>query len=145
MLFPTQLTWQWSMNLIKIMSCRFQKWFGMFTMLLVEGSSQTGLFRHLSDHFFAVRNFGNTKCIRAIYFPKLFKISYRFRKCRKKLGKAFSLRDNCIWIGIVKLSLLRRGYFSLVGNVLTSSPTIWHVNKRDFCQLNWLGSDQWIS
>ena len=30
-------------------------------MLLVEGSSETGLFRDLSDYVFGVRNFENTK------------------------------------------------------------------------------------
>ena len=144
-LFLTQLTWQWSMNIIKIMSRRFQNLFGMFTMLLVEGSSQTGLLRHLSDNFFAVRNFGNTKSIRVIFFLKLFKISYRFRKWSNNSEKVFCFRENCISIGIVKLSLLRTGYFSLVGNLLTSRPKIWHVNKRKVFQLNWLGSDQWIS
>ena len=32
----------------------------------------------------------------------------------------------------LKLSLLGTGYFSWAANVLTSSPKIWHVNKRDF-------------
>ena len=56
----------------------------------------------------------------------------------------FFYYDNYIWIGIVKLSLLRTGYFSSAANVLTSSPKIFHVNKKDFFQLNWLGSDEWI-
>ena len=60
------------------------------------------------------------------------------------MRKSFCLRDNCISIGIVKLSLLRTGYFSSAANVLTSSPKIWHVNKRDFFQLHWFGSDEWI-
>ena len=52
---------------------------------------------------------------------------------------------SCIWIRIANLSLLRTIYFSTApNNVLTSSCKILHVNKRDFCQLNWLGSDQWI-
>ena len=28
--------------------------------------------------------------------------------------------------------------------MIISSPKIWHVKNRDFFQLNWLGSDQWI-
>ena len=56
----------------------------------------------------------------------------------------FCFIDNCIWIGIVKLSLLRTGYILSVGNVLTSSPEIFHGNKRDFSQLNCLGSDHRI-
>ena len=60
----------------------------------------------------------------------------------KNWEKLFYFWDNCIWIGIVKFSLLRTGYFSSAANVLTSSPKIWHVNKRDFFQLNWLDSDR---
>ena len=73
-LFPTQLTWQWSMNMIKTRWCRSEPCSGTFTMLLLEGSSETGLFRHLSNHVFRVRNFGNTKAVRVVFCPKMFKI-----------------------------------------------------------------------
>ena len=58
--------------------------------------------------------------------------------------KFFCFWDNCILTGIVKMSLLRTGYLLSASNVLTSSPKIWHVSKRDFSQLNWLGSNQLI-
>ena len=54
--------------MIKGLLCRFQQCFGAFTMLLVEGSSETGLFRHLSNDVFGVRNFENTKAVRVISF-----------------------------------------------------------------------------
>ena len=50
--------------------------------------------------------------------------------------KKFCFWDNCIWIGIVKLSHLRTWYFSSAANVLTSSPKIFHVNKGDLLQLS---------
>ena len=56
----------------------------------------------------------------------------------------FCFWDNWIGTGILKFSLLRTGYFSSVANMLRSSPKIWHVNKRDFLQLNFLASDRWI-
>ena len=143
-LFASQLTWQWSMNMLKVLWWWFQEHFCTFTMLFVEGSSETGLFRHLSDHFFGDRNFRNIKSMKVIIFRKILKSYARFKKCIKKLRKSFFFRDNYIWIDIVKLSLLRTGYFSSAGNVLTSSPKIWHVNKRDIFQFIWLGSDQWI-
>ena len=59
-----------------------------------------------------------------------------FERAAKNWEKVFCFWDNCIWIGIVKLSLLRTGYFSSVANVLTSSSKILHVNKRDIFQLN---------
>ena len=67
-----------------------------------------------------------------------------FKNAWKYWERLFRFSDNIIWIGIVKLSLLRTGYFSSVANVLTSSPKIWHFNKRDFFEHKSLISDQWI-
>ena len=38
--------------MVKVLLFSFQQCFGPFTMLLVEGSSETELFRHLSNHVF---------------------------------------------------------------------------------------------
>ena len=131
------------MNIIQVIWSKFQRCLGTFTMLFSEGSSEAGLFRHLSNLVFGVRKFRNTKAMRVIYFAKTFKVSGRLQKSSRKLRKTFCFWDNCISIGIVKLSLLRTGYFSSVANVLASSPKIWHVNKKNFFQLNFLGSDRW--
>ena len=58
---------------------------------------------------------------------------------QEKIEERFFFWHNCIWIGIVKLSLLRIGNFSSAANVLTTSPKIWHVNKRPVLKLDWLG------
>ena len=126
------------------MLCRLEQCLGTFTMLLVEGSFETGLFRHLSNYVFGVHNFGNTKAMRVFFFWKRSKFQLDSNKAAENGEKIFSFRDNCIWIAIFKLSLLRIGYFSLAANVLTSSPKIWHVKKGDFFQFNWLDSDRWI-
>ena len=102
----------WSMNRIKVLWCRFQKCFAMFTMLLVKGFSQTGLFRHLFDYVFIVRNFKITKSARASFLSKCSKFPLDFKNASENTEKVFSFGDKCIWIGIVKLCLLRRGYFS---------------------------------
>ena len=78
------------------------------------------------------------------FFSKYLKFNLDFENPLKNWGKVFCFRDNCVWIGILKLSLLRTGYLSSTANVLTSSPKIYHVNNRDVFQLNWLGIDQWI-
>ena len=78
------------------------------------------------------------------FFWKCLKFHLDFKDAAKNSGKVLFLWDNCILIGIVKFFLLRRGYFSLVANVLTSSPKIWHVNKRDFFEHIFLLNDQWI-
>ena len=113
------------MNMIKVLRCRFQQCFGTLTILLVKESSQTGLFRHFSNHVFGVRNFENTKAMRVIFIFPTFKISARFQKWSKKTRKIFILWDNCIWFGIAKLSLLRTGYLSSAANVLWSSQRFY--------------------
>ena len=130
--------------MLKLLWCWFQQCFGTITMFLVKVSSQAGLFRHLYDPVFGVRNFENTKCLSVIFFSKYLKFVIDFKNAAKSWAKVFCFWDNCIWIGIVKLSLLWTGYFSSTGNVLTTSPKIRHVKNRDFFQLIWHGSDQWI-
>ena len=48
--------------------------FGRFTILPVEASFETALFRYLSYNVFGVRNFKNTKFMRVIFLLKIFKI-----------------------------------------------------------------------
>ena len=132
------------MNMIYVLWCRLQQCLDIFTILLLEASSETVLFRHLSDYIFRVRNFENTKSMRVIFLLKIFKCEPRFQSYCKNLRKFFFFRHNCIWIRIVKLSLLRTGYFLLVANVLTRYPQIWHVNKWDFFEQNFVASDQWV-
>ena len=132
------------MIMIKVLWCRFQQCLGKFTILLLEASSETVLFRHLSDYAFGVRNFENTKSMSGIFFWKCSKLNLDFKNASKNSEKVSCFSDNCIWIGMFKLSLLRTGYFSSIANVLTSSPKIWHVNKREFLEQKFHVSDQWI-
>ena len=78
------------------------------------------------------------------FVSKYLKFNLNSKSAAKNPEKVFSFWDNCIWIGIVKLTQLRTGYFSSASNVLTSSPKVGHVNKGPEFKLNWLGSDQWI-
>ena len=72
------------------------------------------------------------------------KLNLDFKNAAKNTENFFCFWDNCIWIGIVKLFLLRTRYFSAAANVLTSSPKICHVNKMDFFEHNVLTSDKWL-
>ena len=56
--------------------------------------------------------------------------------------KAFCFWDNCVGIGCVKLSLLRREYLSSAVNVLTNSYKALRLTKTDFFRLNYLPNDQ---
>ena len=60
----------------------------------------------------------------------------------KKQEKVFCFGDTCIWIGCVKLSLLRREYLPLALSVLGNNFEILHVTNRDFLQVNCIHSDQ---
>ena len=132
------------MNMIKLLWCRFQRCLSKFTMFLVRGFSQAGLFRHLSEYILRVRNLKITKSMRASLLSKCSKFHLDFKNAAQNNVEVSSFWDNCIWIGIVKLSLLRRGYISLGANALRSSPKIWHVNNREYFRINWLFSDQTI-
>ena len=70
------------------------------------------------------------------FSSEYLKFKQDFKNAAKNSEKVFCFWDNCIWIGIVKFSLLRTGYFSLEANVLRRGPKNWYANKRDFLQLN---------
>ena len=84
------------------------------------------------------------KLWRSSFYSKCPKCNIDFKNVAKNSEKVYCFWDHCIWIGIVKLSQWRTRYFSSAANVLTSSPKIWHANKRDLFLLNFLCSDRWI-
>ena len=86
-----------------------------------------------------IQNLWGSSC-----FPKYLKFNLDFKNAYKNWQNYFCFPENCGWIGIFKLSLLRTRYFSSTASLITNSPKVLHVNKRDFFQLNWLGRDQWI-
>ena len=131
------------MKMIKSLWSRFQQCLCTCTILVVDATSETRLLRHLSDYVFQVRNFESTQSMRVIFYSKILKFNRDLNNAAQNSEKFFCFWDNCIWICILKFSHLRRGYFSSAANVLTSSPKILHVNKRDFFQLNSLSSGQW--
>ena len=135
--FPSQLATQWSINMVKVVSFRFQQCLVPLTKLLLEGTSERGLLRHLYNHVF--RKYISYD---SHIFWKMFKISSRFQNCQKKFKKNFFFWDNCIWIGCLKLSLLRRENLSWAVNMLTNIDKTLHITKRDFLQLNYLQSEQ---
>ena len=89
------------------MSFRLQQCFNPFAMLSIEGSSETRLFRHLSDHVFQSRYFEKYICYEGVWgwslFGKCLKINIDFKNPKKKWEKVFCFWDTCIWICGVKL------------------------------------------
>ena len=111
---------EWSINIIKVLSRRFQQCLGPFTMFLVKGSSEMRILRHLSNHLF--RSSLSRKYISyegLFIFPNIQTLLY-ISKMQKKLTKIFCLLDNSVWIVSVRLTLLRTEYLSLAVNVLTN-------------------------
>ena len=95
--------------------------------------------------FFGLHKFKKTSAMRVIFFLKTFKIESKFwktKKKKKKRKKVFCFWGNCIWRCCYKSSVLRRQYLSLAVNVLTNSPNILHITKRDFVRLSCLHSHQ---
>ena len=75
--------------MVRVLSLSFEQYFSSFTMLLVEGSYETGFLRHLSNDVFWNLKFKNTSGRRVIFFKKVFKIEFKFRKWKKKLQIIF--------------------------------------------------------
>ena len=93
----------------------------------------------------AVRNFGNSYGLRTIvFFLKYSKLYLGFKNAEKKWENCFCFLDIWIWVSFVKLSLLRREYWSRVVNALSNSPKIFCITKRDFLQFNLTDSDQYM-
>ena len=112
-------------------------------MLLVEGSSEAGSFRQYSNHVFRSLEFRKYISYEGHPFFQFLQNLIWISKMQKKIDKnVFHLLDNCICIGCVEISLLKTGFLSLAVNMLTISPKILHITKRDFFQLNFLHSDQ---
>ena len=75
------------------------------------------------------------------FFCKCSKFHVNFENARKSSEKAFCFWDNYFRTECVKLSLLRREYWSSAVNVLTNTFKALHLIKKDFFRLNYLPND----
>ena len=80
--------------------------------------------------------------LRGSSFLKRSRFHPDFTNAAKNRENVFCFWDNCIWTGIVSLSLLRTGYLSLAANMLANNRKIWHITNRDFLQFSCVHSDQ---
>ena len=76
------------------------------------------------------------------FFWKCSKFKVDFENATKNSEKAFSFWDNCVRIGCVKLSLLRKEYLSSAVNVLKKSYKALRLTKTDFFWHKYLPDDQ---
>ena len=92
--------------------------------------------------FSGVRNFEKKSAMRSSFFIKVSKFNADFENAKKNLEKAFCFWDDFVRIVCVKLSLLRRDYFSSAINVLKNSYEAFRLTKIVFFRLNYLPNDQ---
>ena len=62
-------------------------------MLLVKGSSETGLYKHISNYVSGVRNFENTKAMKVIFFFKNVENFSKTSKKQQKIPKKFFVSE----------------------------------------------------
>ena len=132
------------MHMVKLLSLRLNQCFGSFTILPIEGSSEPGLFRHLSNHIFWTPSFPKYISYGDHLFWKCSKFDVDLKNAQKNSQKPFCFSDKCIWIFSLKLALLRREHMSLAVNLLTKGLKGLHVINRNSFQLKNLHIDQWI-
>ena len=93
--FQPELRSQWSINMVKVLSFRFQQCFGPFPILHVASHvSHVPLNRDVLDIYqttsFRVISSKIHDLWGSSFFRKYFKIESKFRKCKKKFRKYFS-------------------------------------------------------
>ena len=131
-----------STNIVKVLAFIFEQCVGLFTMLLVEGFSERGLFRYLSKHVFWSPSVQRCISDEGHLLLKMFKIESKFRKCKKKSKKVFGFWDNCILKWCNKLPLLRREYLACAVSGLKNIPLISNISQRDSSNAICLHLDQ---
>ena len=130
-LFVRQLPSQWSINTVKEVSLIFEEFLGLFNMLLFDGLSETGVFRHLSNRAFGSAYFKKYICYEGHLFFEDVPNLNQILKIKKKI-EIFCFRDTYTWIRCVKLCLSRREYLPSALSVLGKSFEISHITDRDF-------------
>ena len=80
------------LNMEKILWLRFQQCLIQLNILVVEGSSETGVFRHLFNHVFRARSSRETSAMRAMVFWKCSNLIY-ILKLQKKDDKTIFVSE----------------------------------------------------
>ena len=81
--------------MVKVLSFRLQQGLGLFTLLVFEGSSEKGLFIHLSNIVFRSPLVQKHISYEGHFFVflKMFKIKSGFPKCANKIEKKFFVSE----------------------------------------------------
>ena len=101
-------------------------------MVLVEGSYEKGLLERFDSQRFSESVISDIHQLSGSSLSRCSKFKLHLKNAEKKWGNVFSFFHNCTWIGCLKLSLLRREYFSLVVHMLGNILKTFHITKRHF-------------
>ena len=131
--------------MLKVLSFRFQQCFRPFTVLFVEGSSELRLFRHLSNNVFRSPYVQKYMSYEGhSFFWKCSKLNVNFENAKRNSEKVFRLWNNCIGRCWHKFLSLNKRILVIGSQWVNKIPKILHISKRDFFQLSFLQSDQYI-
>ena len=108
-LFPTQYTWQGSMNMVKVLRCRFQKGWARLPWCFSKGPLKRDLLDIYLTTFSESVISERQNLWGSSFFSKYSKFDRDFKNAAESWKRVFCLWENYIWIGIVKLSPLRAG------------------------------------
>ena len=120
--------------MIKVLSSRFHHCFGLFNMLAVDGCNKTMLSRDLSNHVLC--SVSIHKPWGSCFFRKCSQRNRNFRNVEKDWQKINLSEISAFELVMVNSSYHKKNWLSSVIDVLTNSPQISDINKRDIFQLN---------
>ena len=130
--------------MVKVVPFRFKQYLVRLTCCFTKSPLKGDFWEIWLTTFFGVRNFGNTSAMKVIFFRKCWEFTIAFANAAKNWESVFSFWDRWIWIGYLKLTLLKREYFPSAVNVWRNSLKNLHMTKRGFFELNSFQSNQWI-
>ena len=119
--------------MVTVLLSTSQQCLNPFTMLPVKGFFETGLFAHISNYVFWSALFREKNQLWGSSLVwKCSKFNVNFENAINNSENAFCFWDNCVRIGCLKLSLLRREYLSSAVNVLGNSYKPLYLTETNF-------------
>ena len=104
-LLKPELPSQGSINVVKVLPFSFEQCFGPFTILLVKGSSKTGLFSHLFNHVLRSPSVQKDTNYQRQFFFKCSKLNLNLENAKKKstlffvseINASENVAISCLW------------------------------------------------
>ena len=111
--------------MIKVLWWNLQQWLGTFTMVLVEGSSEMGIFEHYLTRFSEPVISEIQKLWWSFFFSKCSKLNLNFKNAAKKLRK-------CSVFKILAPKLVSLNFLYKDKDTFHGQPMCWKTVPRFF-------------